>query len=316
MKVLPPIALTGATGFVGRTVVAEAKKKSGLSLRALVRKSSSAQTDSIQGSLEDPGSLTKLVEGCDTVLHIAGAINSPDRAGFFRANVEGTLNLLKASQASSVKRFVFISSLVAREPSLSDYAASKAEAERILKQSAHGLQVLILRPPAVYGEGDMATLPLIKSLLGRVAVVPGSGASRFSLIHVCDLARICIEAALGSEIGTLELDDGHRGYGWDDLAEITRRHFGRPQKLVYLPRSLALAVASFGNLGQRAFGVPAMLTKAKVNELYHADWCATEPGWPSPADLTLEQGLLQTIAWYREHGHLRTEDKAPKRNQY
>jgi nucleoside-diphosphate-sugar epimerase len=307
MNVVRPIALTGASGFLGRAVVAEAKRNE-VELRALVRSAAGSVQSVVQGNLEDQVSLARLVEGCDTVLHIAGAINAPDRAGFFSTNVRGTENLLQAAEAAGVKRFVYISSLVAREPALSDYAASKAAAERILKQSVARLEVLILRPPAVYGEGDMATLPLIKSLLAPIAIMPGSRASRFSLIHVTDLARICLDAAIARQTGTLELDDGHGGYDWAELANITRKHFGMPRKLVFLPRGVASGLASLGSLGQKTLGIPPMLTKGKVNELYHLDWCATKPGWPMTAQASLETGLLQTIAWYRKHGHLKSAD--------
>jgi nucleoside-diphosphate-sugar epimerase len=303
------IALTGSTGFVGRAVAAQAER-CGIDCKKLVR-IDTHDPKAVTGSLDNGASLRQLVEGCDTVLHLAGAIHARDRADYFKVNAEGTSNLLQAARAAGVKRFVHMSSLAAREPELSDYAASKAAGEAFVLEHSKLMDVLVLRPCAVYGPGDMATLPLIKSLLGPLAVVPGTPASRFSLIHVSDLAGIAIEACKNSLTGVIELDDTHGGYGWRDLAAVTRLHFGRPNALAFLPRPIASLIARAGRAGQ-AVGIPPLLTPGKVNELYHADWTASKPGLPRPHPILLEAGLLQAISWYRQHGHLRGGPEASK----
>ena len=71
----------------------------------------------------------------DAVIHVAGVVNAPDRAGFAAGNIEGTRAMLNAAQAADVRRFVHVSSLAAREPELSDYGWSKAQGDKLVKAS-------------------------------------------------------------------------------------------------------------------------------------------------------------------------------------
>src|SRR3546814_2346143 len=84
----------------------------------------------IEGALDLPGSLGRLVEGADAVIHVAGVINARNEAGFIAGNVAGTASMIAAAAAADVGRFVHVSSLAAREPELSAYGRSKAERDR------------------------------------------------------------------------------------------------------------------------------------------------------------------------------------------
>ncbi|MFX7866220.1 NAD(P)H-binding protein, partial [Acinetobacter baumannii] len=90
--------------------------------------------------------------GADAVLHVAGVVNAPTREGFAAGNIDGTRAMLAAAQAAGIPRFVLVSSLAARAPSLSIYGWSKAEAEKLVIDCP--LDWTIIRPPAVYGPGD------------------------------------------------------------------------------------------------------------------------------------------------------------------
>src|SRR5690606_33409777 len=98
------------------------------SLRALARKAQ-PERDGVQwiaGDLADRDALARLVEGAEAVIHVAGVVNAPRPEGFEAGSVAGTLALIEAAVAAGVPRFVFVSSLSAREPGLSAYGASKA----------------------------------------------------------------------------------------------------------------------------------------------------------------------------------------------
>ncbi len=300
------IALTGATGFVGRAVLSQCLG-AGHDVRALVRNLANPQAKNltfVKGDLFDAAALAHLVIGCDAVIHVAGAIQANSRDEFLRINRDGTRAMLQAASNSGVRQFVHVSSLAAREPKLSDYAESKRLAEDVLREYKGRMKITILRPSAVYGPGDKATLPLIKSLLSPVAVIPGTKVNRFSLVHVNDFAVVCLAAARGQGAGILEIDDTAGGYTWTDLASVTRRNFASPRKLFHLPRPAASAIASMGAVASKLNGKPAMLSHGKVNELYHKDWVTTGPGWPRTNPVKLETGLPQTIQWYREQGWL------------
>ena len=147
------LALTGATGFVGSTLIERAEAE-GIPLKALIRREQPSRegVEWVRGDLEDKAALRRLVGGSEAVLHVAGVVNAPDAAGFEAGNVTGTLNLIEACHAEGVRRLVFVSSLSAREPDLSAYGASKARAEKLVMAS--GLDWTVVRPPAIYGPRD------------------------------------------------------------------------------------------------------------------------------------------------------------------
>jgi nucleoside-diphosphate-sugar epimerase len=306
------IAMTGATGFAGRPAV-EALLAKGHRVKALVRDPGKAalppSVELVAGDLDATDQLRQLADGADVFLHLAGAISALSRAGFFAVNQIGTLNALAAAKAAGARRFVYVSSLAAREPLLSPYGASKAAAEDIVKGVA--VPNIVLRPPAVYGPGDRATLPLIRELTRPIALFPSTAAARFSLLHVNDLARVFCEACEASRAGTVELADGKAGgYSWAELCAFAAAHEGRNVRPVFLPRPLVSAVASVSEAIARLRGKPGMVSHGKVAELYHPDWVAKGEGWPIENITPFAEGLAETLAWYRQRGWLPQNPRA------
>ncbi|HEY5363048.1 MAG TPA: NAD(P)-dependent oxidoreductase [Aestuariivirga sp.] len=309
------VALTGATGFSGSFILPQLLA-AGYDVVALARKPevlSGKCKNVVAGDLSDDVALTKLVEGCKVVMHVGGATSAKSRKEFFDVNLEGTKRLFAAAKRAHVRRFVYVSSLTAREPKLSDYGASKAAAEQfLLPLDDDKTEVLILRPPAIYGPGDSSSLPLFKAVLSRTAYFPGPREGRFSLLYVGDFAKVVCEAVDSTAHAVFELDDQSLGYSWDDLATIARRHYGTPKKVVYLPRGIVHTVAGLAELGARLTGKAAFTTRQKVNEVYHPDWVAKGLIWPVLKPVKLEQGMAQTVAWYRAHGWLKAESEKAK----
>jgi uncharacterized protein YbjT (DUF2867 family) len=300
------LAVTGATGFVGRAVLEEAARK-GLDVRALTRRpqKTTAGVEWIAGDLRDRRALMKLVKNAEAVIHVAGVINTHDPMGFHLGNVEGTLALIEAAVASGVPRFVFVSSLAAREPKLSKYGASKAHAEKLVKAS--GLDWTIVRPPAIYGPRDREILELFK--LARRGVVPMPPQGRASLIHVADLARLLLALAPSGERVTqhvFEPDDGKpEGWSHRELARAIGWAVGRRPWVPHLSKPMLERLARL----DKAFrGRKAKLTPDRVGYMVHPDW-VSRPSKRPPAKLwrpevpTLE-GLKATAGWYREQGWL------------
>lgn len=302
-----PIALTGSTGFVGRHLV-KMLEDAGYSLRLLVRKAPRdcgfGTAETIIGGLDDEAALRRLVAGAQAVIHLAGAIAAPDRATFFAVNARGTERLAKAARAAGVERFIHVSSLAAREPQLSDYAASKRQAEDMLS-AAPPQGLLIVRPPVVYGQGDRATLPLLAQLARRFAIIPAAAEARFSLLHVEDLAKFLIARLADRTTGLREIDDGRaNGYGWPDLAKGAAETEGREPRLVFLPRWLLQGLSWPVSLLGAGLKLRVPLTPGKVRELYHPDWVARGADAGLADAVQFEEGFRLTIAWYREQGWL------------
>jgi nucleoside-diphosphate-sugar epimerase len=303
------IALTGATGFVGQSLLPRLIA-SGHEVRALTRR---PQKDDdrvtwVNGDLMDPPSLRTLTHGCDLVIHLAGVIKGLTKNDFFVGNVEGTGYLALATAQEKVKRFLHISSISARDPDLSDYCGSKYQAEGLIMNS--GLAWSILRPCAVYGPGDRETLTFFKAAKGAMIPVPGL-ARRVSVIHVDDLVEAILAAVKYQSVNgqVLDLHDGTQGgYSMETLATSIARAVGSTAKPAAMPRFLVNLVANgaffVGKLRNRA----PMLTPGKVRELFDADLVVRDEtftrltGWT--ATIKLDDGLRQTAEWYRQQNWL------------
>lgn len=298
------IALTGATGFVGRAVVFALLAKH-YQVSALVRDLTKAnlpfELRSVQGDLQNGAALDDLTKGADVVIHVAGVTGALTRNDFFAANEQGSRAIADAAARNGVKRFVHISSLAAREPELSIYGGSKSAGEAAVETFRAKMSVVILRPPAVYGPGDRGTLPLLRSLTQSFAVIPSSSMSRFSLIYVDDLARIIMEAAGATRTGVVELDDGQRqGHDWRELAHIASVSEQKSVAPIFLPKSVAMSVAAIVEAIGRITGRPPFVSPDKIKQLYFADWVSRGEGWPLKEPVGFAQGLSMTLDWYRK----------------
>ncbi|MBN8808382.1 MAG: NAD(P)H-binding protein [Sphingomonas sp.] len=298
------IALTGGTGFVGSHVI-ETVLAAGHELRALTRRPQPAQMGVtwIAGALDDPTSLAELMRGADAVLHVAGLVDAPDRAAFAAGNIEGTRAMLTAAQTAGIARFVHVSSLSAREPTLSDYGWSKAGAEALV--AASPLDWTIVRPPGVFGPRDTETLPLFQFAARGVTPMPAKG-GRASWIYARDLAEFLVLTADPAMFPrtTVEPDDGTPG-GWEHRAfgRAVGTAVGRRVLAFSLPAPL-LRTASW--IGQRVGGPLRKLTPDRVGYLLHRDWVshARPPADVWRARTDTPAALAATAAWYRAAGLL------------
>jgi len=299
------VAITGGTGFLGGHVLRIAAER-GHEIRALARtrQLSHANVEWVRGALDDYGSLAELVEGCDAVIHMAGAINASALAGFVEANVTGTASMLTATEAAGIKRFVQVSSLSAREPDLSNYGWSKAAAEALVLQSP--LDWTIVRPPAIFGAGDREILELFR-MAKRKGFVPLPPRGRLSLIEAGDLAGLLIDLIDARQaIGQIyEPDDGTiDGYGHRDFVRMVGAAVGRPGVLTLAVPPLVLKLV--GAAERLRYGDRAKLTADRVRYYCHPDWvCRKRP----PDEVWLPkvkagQGLAATGEWYAREGWL------------
>lgn len=303
-----PLAVTGGTGFVGQAVLDLSNERC-LPVQALTRKARDDKhdrTDWVIGDLDNMAALERMCAGVRGVIHIAGLTNTPDPAEFHHANVTGTANVIAAMRHQGVKRLVFVSSLSAREPELSQYGASKADAEALVKES--GLEWTIVRPPGVYGPRDVDYLDMFKAAKLGIMPLPPRGAS--SIIHVRDLARLLLDLVEAQPAlvrkKTFEPDDGREG-GWShkELAEAIGASLGNRVFPVHLTK---LVMALGARIDRMLRGKKAKLTLDRVGYMAHPNWVSRwdrrvpEAVWQP--EISGQDGLKQTAEWYRKEGWL------------
>lgn len=304
------VAVTGVTGFVGPHLVAALARR-GFRLRLLVRRWSplpslaGVAADMVLGDLLDEGALRRLVEGADAVVHAAGLIKARRPSDFFMVNRDGTALL---STLAPDARFLLLSSLAAREPQLSPYAASKRAAEDVV--AARQGPWLTVRAPAVYGPGDRETLAYFKAVARGLAPQPNVPGALLSLIHVADLVEaLALALDRPPRPSTYEIDDGREGgYSYQDMADAAGRALGRQPWSLTVPRAVMAAVAGVNAIRHSLGGSVQILTPGKVNEIFHSDWTAHDRRLASALGLhprfDLVTGFGETILWYRQQGWL------------
>ncbi len=322
----PSVLVTGATGFVGGNLV-EALLKKGCSVTCLVRTTS--DTRSLEkmpvrfliGDLENSKAMPALGR-IDTVYHVAGAIKSPNRDGYFRTNQTGTRRLLEflADAEPGLSRFVHVSSLAAAGPSregraltegqkpnpISWYGESKLRSEEEVLKFSGAFPVTILRPSAVYGPRDRETLIIFRMVNRGCLFTPGKSTRFFSLIHVDDLTAALVHAGeQDTSSGEVFFISRPEAYTWDEVGRAIARELGRRYRRIAFPAQMASIAGFGGDLWARLTGRAATLNSQKVRELLEPSWLCN----PSKAQarlgfspqVDLEHGIRLTAIWYRSH---------------
>ncbi len=312
----PLAAVTGATGFIGRRLV-PALHAAGWRVRLLMRRDPTipewrgVQPQVVVGGLADTAALEQLVDGADAVIHVAGLIKAARREQFFAINHTGAATLARiVAQRAPRTHFVLVSTLAAREPQLSEYAASKRAGEEAVRELL-GERMTVVRPVAVYGPGDRETLVFFQ--LARMKRIPllGGRDARATLIHVDDLVNLIVALAKETARGAVltASDARSRGYSWQEVFATAARAVGNGEaRTFHAPAAVLRSVALIGDLG-RLMGAANMLNSQKLRELRHPDWSvpdtelARPQGW-TPR-FTLEAGFVDAVDWYRGEGWLR-----------
>ncbi len=306
MKVL----ITGASGFVGQALCARLDKTDHLVVPCVRRKSAGAG-EKVVGDIDGTTQWAEAIDGCQAVVHLAARVHvMRDTAAdplekFWRTNVAGTLNLARQAAQAGVQRFVFISSIkVTGESTLPGhpfserdvpapqdaYAQSKLEAEQGLRAIAYdtGMQVVIIRPPLVYGPGVRANFGALVRAVAKGLPLPLAAVdnqrSLVGLDNLVDFIATCIDhpAAAGE---VFLVSDG------EDLStpELVRRlayAMDKPAHLFALPAGVLQVVATIA--GRRA-----ALERVCGNLQVDMTKARTMLAWRPP--LSVDEGLLRAV---------------------
>ncbi|WKZ12685.1 MAG: NAD-dependent epimerase/dehydratase family protein [Gammaproteobacteria bacterium] len=264
------IVVTGAAGFIGRFVVAALRERN-IPVIATGRPAGRETTGVIPVAFDDQTAMVPLLREAQAVIHLAARAHvaahpDPDANRAFRdVNVQGTLDVARAAATAGVRRFVFVSSagvLGARSPpgGLSDespaapydaYTRSKLEAETLLAPFAAetGLELVIVRPPVVYGPNAPGNFGRLLRWVGRVPLPLGAISARRSGTGVRNLADFLAFAAITEEAGgTVCLVSDPETPTVTELCRRVATLRGRPGLLVPVsPAILAFALRLAGS---------------------------------------------------------------------
>lgn len=306
------VLVTGATGFVGRSLLRRLLAE-GRAVRAAVRQPAALPGEVEQVAVGEIGPDTdwaNVVAGAEAVVHLAARVHiagedaTGDRALYQRTNTEGSAALARAARRAGIRRFVFVSSTTvygdrghgasfdeSSPPApRSFYAASKLDAERciaeVLRES--GTELVILRPPLVYGPGAKGNFARVVRLVQRGLPLPLAWVrNRRSLVFVenlVDAIVTCLDhpAAAG---WTFDVTDGQDVSTPELIARIARAS-GRPPRLFACPPALLRAVARLSGRGDEASRI---LDDMAVD----SSRIRRELGWVAP--FTLDEGMAQSV---------------------
>ena len=306
------VAITGGTGFVGAATI-DHLLSAGHDVAALARDPHKLRRADdvrvVEGDLENMPALTTVAAGADIFCHLAGVTHARDDKDYDAVNVEGAVRAAEAAAKANAK-FIHISSLSARIPSVSPYARSKASSETAVGAASGTNAWLALRLPAIYGPGDFATLPYFKLIKSGWALEPKTDPpARASLIYVDDAAAAIAAAGEAAPGQVYEVaDEREDGFAWSEIGMLLGGALEKRARPVRLPRPLIAAYHGIVRRSERALGRTPSVRTGQINEFFHPDWVARQnllseaiqwrPATP------LQEGFAKTARWYQENGLL------------
>jgi dihydroflavonol-4-reductase len=300
------IAVTGASGFIGRHLVEHLRAR-GTEVVAVPRPFES-------------DTLRDVLRGTDAVVHLAGVVSAMRERDYFSANVDGTRAIADAARATGVP-MIHISSLAAAGPAppraprseddapapINAYGRSKLAGERVVAAS-DGLRWTILRPGVVYGPRDRALLPVFRLAERGILPLVGRTDAAYTFIHVADLVR-GITAAVDRPAERDILFVGHPDpVTTRDLLEGVRATSSVRGRVVRIPLAITRLAALGGDAVGLLFGKRTLINSRRYAELASAGFvCRVDrlrDRLGIVAEIGLKEGLADASQWYRREGWL------------
>lgn len=321
------VLVTGATGFIGRSLVARLLSR-GNEVRVLARQATDGVFDSAvqvaAGRLEDLPSLRAAVAGVDVVYHCAGLLGKwgMTEQQLRVVNAGGVENILTACLDSPVRHVIHLSAGGVTGPvpveavdetypclPLTAYERTKWEGERVALDmvGTHGLPVTVARPTFTYGPGDLHKLPLFRAVAKRIFAFVGDGESTVHPVYIDDLIDGLERCAQTEPAGRVYILGGPRPVTKNELIRSIAKSLGVPVPRIHLPVLPTTVAAASLEVICKVLPLTPPLTRSRVFMLsrnwgYSIERARRELDYRPRVDL--EEGIKRTAAWYREQGHL------------
>jgi dihydroflavonol-4-reductase len=334
MALAPGLCLvTGATGFLG-SAVARALLQAGQEVRVLARPTSDRRNladlsvEIVVGALEDAASLARAVAGCRYLFHVAADYRLwvPDPAAMYRANVDGTRDLMRAALAADVERIVYTSSVATLgivaggsadevtpsrlEDMIGPYKRSKFLAEEAVRGliGESGLPAVIVNPSTPIGPGDLKPTPTGRLILEAArGHMPGYVDTGLNVVHVDDVAAGELLAAEQGKIGERYILGGENLSLAEILGEVARA-VGRNPPRLQVPYALAFSAAAIATAvaqvtGREPFTTLDGVRMSRKKMYFSSAKAERELGYkPRPA----REAIADAVTWFAENGYLKS----------
>jgi dihydroflavonol-4-reductase len=292
------VAVTGASGFIGRHVVGALNARGDLAIP-------------VRRPFES--TLTETFRGVDAVVHLAGVVSAVHERDYWIGNVDATRTVATAAAAAGI-RMVHISSLAAAGPApasaprteddppapITTYGRTKLEGERVLLSIA-GLESIILRPGVVYGPGDRAMRPLFRFARAGFMPLVGSPSAAYTFIYIDDATRAILAALDRRSSGGVVFLGHAEPVSPGQLLQAIRETVGSSGRIVAIPRPAIRAAALAGDLWGNLTGRPTLIDTRRFAELYSEGFVCRVDRMRErlgEARVDLREGLARASSWY------------------
>ncbi len=272
--------------------------KNGATLGVLAERAPAAEIE--VADLAEDGDWSRRFDGADAVIDLKAQITSPDKALHLRNNAEATERVVRACERHGVPHLVYLSSSVVISKACDFYTESKRLGEATVRESR--APHTILRPPLMFGPGDIKHLGLILALMTRLPVIPIPGDGRFMRqpLYVGDMCAVIEQVLQRKAAGDIFNIIGHEHIPFVDLLREIRRIRGLSSLFVPVP----LWVFRLGLKAQRALMRRMIFTEEQLDALTAGDDFPVEP-WSETLGVHYSPFRSKAPQTYRDNDDLR-----------
>lgn len=325
------ILVTGATGFTGKNLVRHLCKLN-KKVRVIVRDKTKLEDltctydiDVVEGSISDPDIVNLAMKGIKKVFHVAAIFRTAGISDqvYWDTHVKGTELLMNAALKEGVEKFVHTSTvgvhgdvgseLADEESPYSPgdiYQVTKLEAEKKVHKfyKEKGLPLVVIRPTAIYGPGDLRLLKLFKIASLRVSVILGNGEINYHMVYIDDLVQGYILASEVEEaVGESFIIGGREIYSLNELLETISETLKTSKFKIHLP---VKPFQFLGTIMEKIFiplGVSPPIYRRRVDFFTKSrsfDISKAKKILNYQPKTSIKEGIKKTANWYKENGYL------------
>lgn len=323
--------VTGATGFVGSHLVDLLLEKD-FEVFCLKRSTSSTKwldgkkVNFVNGDLYSNKILEDTIKDMDYVFHVAGVVKAKTYQDYEKGNNLATKNLIEicANVNPKLKKFIHISSLAVCGPNpnsepltedyipkpITSYGKTKRQAEKEVLKFRDKIPVVIIRPPAIYGERDSEVFIYFKTFKSGLNAIIGFDDKYLSIINVKDLVQgIYLAAIKETKSGEIFFITSDRNYNWNEIGKTTSRIMNKRSLKIRIPHWLVYSVGVIAELFGKFSKSAPTLNIEKCKDITQKYWVASNSKAKKllgfQESFTLEEGFQDTYNWYKQNGWLK-----------